>query len=483
MEALPLWALYVYDFLEYAVPLALLPVLALRHRPQVALSWLLAVVLLPVLGAAAYLLLGTYRRRRAGRREREMRAVLHGPMDPRKRPTGAPVERDPEGLMVLLERAGADHLGGWRALGGNRVELVPDARVAVDRLIEDIESARHSVHLLFYLFDAGARGWRVGDALASAAHRGVPCRLLAGSYSSRFEGETSLFGPLAASLESAGVEVVPLEPLSPLRGRLARTDLRNHRKLAVIDGDAGWIGSQNIHGPEDDARGGFRELVARVEGPAAAQLQGVFAEDWYRNAGRVLEDPELFAGGEARGGTVVQPVWWGPTDRRVASLSAVVGPIHSARERISLATAYFVPDPAVLLALRVAAERGVDVDVIFPLRSDKRLVDAASRSYFEELLAAGVRLHRHGEGVLHTKCLAVDDRLAMVGSANLDNRSLYLDFEANVFLHDAELARRVHDVVAGYRKDAATVDPKAWRGRSLPSRTRDAVAGLLAPVL
>lgn len=476
----------LYDVVEVVVPLALLPVVALRHRPEIALGWLLLTLIVPIIGLVLYLYLGAYRRRRHREANRHLRAELGELLSHSLRgPEPEPQTAVHGSLMSLVRRAGRSELGGWPAVGGNGVEVISDCEELIDRMIGDIDAARSHVHLLFYTFDGGRTAERLVEALIRAAGRGVQCRLLAGAFSSHFEGDGSLFDRLGPRAVEAGVEVLPLEPLNPLRRGLARLDLRNHRKIAVMDGTVAYAGSQNIHDPDTGLEEGiWQQMMVRIEGPGARQLQGVFVQDWLRHRdGEARQLPDVFPSCDAKGEVTIQTVAWGPGDPLPPSIHLFAAVLNAAHERAILATAYFAPDEPTLLALRLAAYRGVQVDVVLPHRTDKAYVDAAARSYFDELLDVGVRIHRHRGGVLHSKCVSVDDSIAVVGSANCDRRSLYLDYEVAVLIYSAELARRVREVQEGYLSDAGTVDPRAWAGRSTPRRTVDRMAGLLSPLL
>ncbi len=482
------WVWQIYQVAEWVIPLGLLPVLATRHGPRTAYGWIFLSLLLPVTALVLYLYLGAYRQRKrrkrsAGARE-DVAPILEAALRAEPARFDDPLAR---GLAGLVERSQQER--GWCAVGGNAVEVVDDTERATQRLIEDIGAARHSVHLLYYLFDGGDTATEVGEALLKARERGVRCRLLVDSFSSRFEGTVSLFKELAPRLVEGGVEVECTAPLSPLRSGVERIDLRDHRKIAVIDGCVAWTGSLNVHdhdmGLED---GGWHQLVVRIEGPVARQLQAVFAEDWGRLTGGPVPLEEAFPDGadqtpSARGEAAVQTVAWTPADPTPSSVHVLTALMNTACERLTLATAYFYPDESLLVALRAAAYRGVVVDLVLPGCSDKPYVDAAARSRFATLLEAGVRIHLHRSGMLHVKAICIDDAIAYVGSSNLDRRSLYLDYEAGVILYDDAATRRVRRALDGWIDQAERVDAEAFRKRPLWRRSLDGIAGLLGPLL
>ena len=260
----------------------------------------------------------------------------------------------------------------------------------IDRLVQDIDRADHHVHLLFYIFAADEVGGRVAQAMVRARARGVRCRLLADAVGSR-----GLFRTLAPELTRQGVEVVPALPVDPVRRLFARLDLRNHRKLAVIDGRVAYTGSQNVVRPDYGKKGvgQWRDLMVRVVGPSVGQLQSVFLEDWEFETGQSLDDPEYLPPLEAHGAVALQVVPSGPNHPTRILRDLAVEALHAARRHAAIITPYFVPDEALLVALRLAVVRGVRVDLIVPARSDQLLVGLAGQYFLGEVLQQGVHVH------------------------------------------------------------------------------------------
>lgn len=478
----------VYDVLEIAVPLAMLPVIAHHHRPHVAFAWIVVVWALPVLGTLAWLYLSMYRPRRQRERQKaleEVKALAEAlPPAPAQGPheTGLGPEVAP--LARLVERLGLGQIGGWPVVGGNRVEVLDEPGLFADRLLRDIDAAHRSVDLLFYLVADDGTGRRVAEALVAASRRGVRCRLLAGSYASHWESSKSFFQDLAPRLDEEGVEVHPLQPMNPLRRGLSRVDLRNHRKLAVMDGGvAGFVGSDNLHDPTMGLEEGlWHQLSVRIEGPAARHLELVFLHDWVEHGGRIDKPHEMAASEPASDGVPAQVVYWGAADDAPA-VKALTGALGAVQERAVLTSPYFVPDRPLMIALATAALRGVEIDLVLPERSDRRIADAAARATFEELLEVGVRIHLHPSGLLHAKCLTLDDRVAIVGSANADRRSFYLDDEVVVLLYHPEPTLRVRARQEAWIKESRRLDLERFRARPRWRRTVDDVAALASPLL
>jgi cardiolipin synthase len=223
--------------------------------------------------------------------------------------------------------------------------------------------------------------------------------------------------------------------------------------------------------------------MARIHGPGALHVQTVFLDDWCRETGECPDPEVLLPEPDHPGDVTLQTLWWGPDDTHPSYVRTLLALIGNARERIDVCSPYFVPDEPIHLALQVAAERGVQVNVILPMKSDKFYVDAAARAGFDALLEAGVRIHRHRGGVLHAKSVSVDDALALVGSGNCDQRSFYLDYELAILIYDAAIAKRVRDIHEGYLADSERVDLEAWKQRSEWRVTADRMLALLSPLL
>jgi cardiolipin synthase len=475
----PSWSEVIFC-LEWLVRLVMLPVVVRRKsQPAVALAWLTIIFLLPLVGLALYLLIGEVRlgARRVRRHARDVDVVSRADRpDIQLRHVVQPEIEKTEQVIVHV----ADHLGGLPVLGGNAAELMGETNHVIDRLVQDIDQARHHVHLLFYIFAADEVGERVVAALCRARARGVHCRLIADAVGSRRFCRT-----LGPKLAKQGIEVAPALPVNPVRRLFARIDLRNHRKLAVIDGRVGYTGSQNIVRADYGKKGvgEWRDLMARLVGPSVSQLQSVFLEDWEFETGEFIDDPQYFPPPGAQGPVALQVVPSGPNHpTRVLRDLAVEG-LHAARRRVIITTPYFVPDEALLVALRLAVVRGVQVDLIVPARSDQLLVGLAGQFFIDELLRHGVHVHLHQHGLLHVKAMTVDEGFAMLGTANFDIRSFYLNFELNLLSYDADLNGLLRFYQTRYIQESKELDLPAWRGRGSLRQWGAQFAKLLSPLL
>ncbi len=474
--------LFVYNFFEWVVRLAMVPIiLRRRFNPSTALAWLSVIFFIPLLGLVVYLFIGENRlaRRRMRLHKRFVSSLGDHPHEKDLHEQIVKPPADPTWTPIILQ---AQRLTGMPIFGGNHVELLADSVEMIDRLIADIDSAQHHVHLLFYIFHNDATGHHVADALTRAAARGVTCRVLADAAGSRhFFARKGL----ARQLRDAGVEAHRMLPAAPLRRKLARLDLRNHRKLAIIDGHAAFTGSQNIVDPDYGHRkaGHWIDLTGRFMGPIVGQLQTVFLDDWEFETRSKIDSPHLFPPVEARGQIAAQAVPTGPTQESVSLLRVIVAAINTARERVVITSPYLVPDEPTLLALSMAADRGVRVELVVPRYSDHPLVSAAGRAYFDRLLSSGVHLYQHDGGMLHAKTMTVDNVLALLGSSNLDIRSFYLNFELNVLLYGPEVTRQLRQAQMQYIAEASCVDRYLWRQRPAARQILDDAAALLSPLL
>lgn len=471
----------IWQIVEWVLRIVMaLIILRRRFTPTTALMWLGIVFVLPEVGVVLYILIGDHRlpRKRirryreliAGTRSEQRAAIARS----RVRPTLEPA------CEVVIRQA--EKISDMPILGGNEAELLSDPWFLVQRLVADIDAAEHHAHLLYYIFAPDKSGRAVAEALARAAKRGVKCRLLADDVGSR---DMFYDGELPSWLEEQGVTVRRSLPVDPIRRRLARLDLRNHRKLAVIDARVAYTGSQNI--VDDDTDGGGEALVVdlstRLRGPIVNQMQSVFLDDWYFDTSEDISSPDLFPPQPVVGETAAQAVATGPTSENESFVRVILAAITAAQRKLVITTPYFVPDEATTLALQMAAARGVEVDLVVPRRSDHILVTLAGRAHYEPCLEAGVRIHQHQGSMLHSKTVSVDESIALIGSYNIDVRSFYLNFELSVLLYGKEITRQLRAVQNRYIEASKRIDLDAWRNRSVLQRYTDSVASLLSPVL
>ncbi|MDY0168966.1 MAG: cardiolipin synthase [Thermoguttaceae bacterium] len=468
-------ALYVS---EWVLRIVMLLVVTRRREPASAMAWLLVIFFIPWVGLVLYWLIGEHRlpRRRIEAREHARQKLHEVASRFEQHPSVVRPELGPEAASAVTL---AQRLGDMPILGGNAVTLIADTDAVINRLVADIDAARHHVHLLFYIYADDATGRRVADALCRAAQRGVACRLMVDAVGSR-----RMLKTLAPDLAAHGVDVRPALPVGLFRRRVARIDLRNHRKIAVIDGRIGYAGSQNIvsadYGHKDLA---WEDLMVRMIGPSVLELQAVFVTDWHSESGVFLDDDGIFPPPEIAGTVPVQAVPSGPTFATENFQRIVVAALYTARQRVVITTPYFVPDRPLMQALEVAVLRGVQVDLIVPRRSDQRIVAAASRAYYDDLFGAGVHLYLYDEGLLHSKTLSIDDRFAIIGTDNLDIRSFELNFEISLLFYCREVAEQLLNVQCAYMESAFELTAERWAQSPAWKRLAYDVAKLMSPLL
>jgi cardiolipin synthase len=447
----------LYFISEWLVRIAMLVYVPQRRTPASARAWLLLIFFLPWPGLVLYALIGrAYVPRKRLEQQIRLAELMHAMPELLGHPEAGLSYHLDVGEAARL----AARLGSFEPVGDNTIELIKDYQHSLERLLADIDCAQHSVHLLYYIFANDATGSRAADVVIRAARRGVKCRVLLDSVGSR-----PALRRLAPGLRKAGVEVVPLLPLRILRPGRMRLDLRNHRKIAVIDGRIGYIGSQNI--VDCNANPGLmnEELVARIVGPAVHQLQAVLLADRFQETTQSIADAALFPQ-PLRGGTAVAQILpSGPGHQEGNTQQVLVSLLYAARRRVVLTTPYFVPDATLHAAMRTVAARGAEVHLIVSRHSNKPLVQFAQQSYFEDLLAAGVHIHLYGGGFLHAKHASIDDDVAMIGSSNLDIRSFALNSEVTLLVYDRAVVHELEQIQEEYMRSSIMLTLDAWQRR------------------
>jgi cardiolipin synthase len=383
-----------------------------------------------------------------------------------------------EGMILQAEK-----ISGLPVLAGNQVEFLTQAQQFAQRLVADIDAAKKQVHLLYYIIVCDATGDAVINAVERAARRGVTCRLLADAVASRTFFHRS--GP-TRRLIAAGVKISAAMQVAPIRRGLPRMDLRNHRKLAVIDDSIAYVGSHNLVNPDYGGRRGgpWVDITGRYTGPVASELALVFAEDWAFETDEFLEPPDLSTiSSKDNTGTAMQVVPTGPSSPAETYRRLLLAAVQSAREKLTLTTPYFVPDEPTLVALKMAANRGVQVNLLLPAVPDHMFTAAAGRAHFSALLEEGVRIFLYRPGLLHAKTTTVDDGFTIMGSANLDVRSFNLNFELSVVLYGKEVTAEMRTLQESYLADSTQLDAQIWAQRSTAKRYADSAITLLSPLL
>ena len=436
-----------------------------RGRPTAALAWLLALFALPALGGLLWWAFGRTRlerrKRRRGRMAAEFNQLKLGP--------------------VTHEGTVFDKFLPRRAIGtcvfpstGNAVELLIDGKQAYPAMERAIAGSTESINALFYIWHADAAGHRLRDLLVEKAQQGVQVRVLVDAF-----GSDSFRGEFIAPLLDAGVKVGSFFPSAFDALGAPRFNFRNHRKILVVDGAVAFTGGMNIG---DEYANDWRDLMVCLRGPAVSALSYVFLDDWYFATGESVDDQPTSISPNMAGSTDIAVIASGP-DSEAWIHDAYFTALSRAESRIWIATPYFIPTAPLMAALRTAAGRDVEVGIVVPDVSDVRLVKWASRSYYKDLLDAGVKVYEYQGPMLHAKALLVDDSLVSVGTANLDTRSLRLSFEVGCFFASPALNRQLWEWFQDLRADSKSISREALRAAPTSRKLLESVAHLLSPLL
>jgi cardiolipin synthase len=473
LESLP-WHVLLATFVvvsDWVIRLAMLAVVPNRRSPEAAKGWLLLVFVLPWVGLLAYLVIGRPRLP-AWRLERgrEAREAIRPLVANRLAPSRAVVP----GFDASVRLATA--LGALPLAAGNAVELLTDYAGTLERIREDIDAARETAHLCFYIFGDDHATAPVIAALGRAVARGVACRVLLDAFGSKPYAASVL-----AKLKRLGVEAHLALPVA-FGFKSARFDLRNHRKIVVIDGDIGYTGSQNMVAADFKPGLDYHELVVRLRGPAVLHLQAIFAMDWRVDGGALVPEA-AFPAPASVGSVPAQILPSSPADGGERAERLVVDWLYAAERRAVVVTPYFIPDQALLQALQTASRRGAEVHLVVDHQVDQFLVGHAQRSYYADLLDAGVQIHAFNGGFLHTKAVCIDGVAAWIGSCNMDMRSFALNEEVVALFYDRDVAARLEAAIAGYLRASTRIDAAAWNARPFRQKFVDNLTRLVSPLL
>jgi len=455
-----------------------------RFRAASAISWLLVISVVPIFGVALYWLAGkawisALRTKRYERERRRFAETSGIALDLRIKGVREALGRMPEGTRGLATLAG--EISNFAPVGGNDIEFFSDTPALMASIAADIDAAKKHVHALFYIALDDSGGLPVMEAMIRAAERGVKVRFLVDAIGSLSFCKSAT----RARLEAAGVRVVEALGTGLLSAFIERIDLRNHRKLVVIDGQIGYIGSHNLAAATFKVKKKhaiWLDATCRLDGPAANELQRVFAEDWWAETEESL-DGIIKPSTSEEGGVLAQVVATGPTNEEGAMQQVIATCVHLAKRELILTTPYFVPDEPTLVSLLTAARRGVKVTLVLPEHNDSLLVHLAAKSFFGRLLTAGVDVRRFRGGMLHAKTISVDDRLGLMTSANLDRRSFELNFEVSLLLYDKKATEAMRALQEDYIRRSDSVDRVSWLARPWWNRLIENSVGLASPVL
>ncbi|WP_019998488.1 cardiolipin synthase [Aureimonas ureilytica] len=473
-----IWPIVV-TFLSWSIVIGAVVYIPFRRSPVAAQAWLLLFFFMPWAALLLYLAVGNARHPKWRRDRLEAmpdiirKAIEHISL----RAMGALRALRPHHQLTgrLVHR-----IGRFPVLPDNRIVLDADYNRVVDRIATDIDHAEHHAHVMVYILQNDQAGNRILSALERAARRGVKCRLLIDAVGSSRDRKS-----IAKRLKGTGVE---LRLILPIRfwNQATRFDLRNHRKIVVVDGRVGWVGSQNMHRIEYEPKTFYRELMARVEGPVVLELQAIFIGDWYLETEEDIATPDLMPEPpppslERTATAQVLPSGPDYPDAGVDILFTDL--LYSARRRVVLATPYFIPNEPMLLAMRTAVSKGVRVTLFVTSTTNSWLIDRAQQSYYDELLEAGVEVMLYRERFLHAKHLSIDDDIAIIGSANMDRRSFELNSEVTLIAYSEDVVRDLRAIEDDYRFKSHRLRLEEWSQRGFFVQLTENVTRLISPLL
>lgn len=478
------WLTFLGAF-SYLVGFVALFFIPNNRKPSEATAWLLLIFVAPIVGVVLFLLLGSPKLSKWRRDEQRAmnNRIKYLAEEAEQTPELAPLVDPPvparyEPFVNLIAQ-----LTGMPSMAGNTIEFLPDYVGAAERIVQDIDAARRFVHVEYFMFADDKIGAPIIDALVRARQRGVICRVLID-----YLGNFAYHGPVLKRLHAAGISVHRMLPANPFNNQWNRIDLRNHRKIVVVDGWIGFTGSQNLiedtyHKPENTEKGiHYLELVVRVTGPVVRELNAAFITDWYSETEELLDEhtaPEMRVRTPVTGDVLCQVLPSGPGFEHTNNLMLFVALIHAARRRVTIVNPYVVPEESLLLALTAAAQRGVEVTLIVSEIGDQFLAYHAQDSYYEQLLKSGVHIYRYQAPViLHSKSIHIDDDIAVIGSSNMDIRSFQLNLEITLVCYSTQVVAELQKIEAEYLRCSHSLQLEAWQSRPLLTKFFDNLARL-----
>jgi cardiolipin synthase len=465
--------------LDIIIRVTAIIVIPRNRRPTAAMAWLLAVFFIPFVGVFLFLVIGNPRLPRARRRKQdqineyiaETSEHLHfGTLRP-----NAPAWFGP--IVQMNQRLGALPLSG-----DNGAHLISDYQESLDEMAEAIRTAKDYVHVEFYILQSDTATDNFFRALEEVSARGVEVRVLLDHWANRGKPR---YKQTVARLNAMGADWHLMLPVQPLKGKMQRPDLRNHRKLLVVDGNIAFLGSQNItdstYNLKKNIKRGLHwvDLMVRLDGPVVLSVNAIFVADWYSETDTVLEGIDIAHANIGSGDLDCQVVPSGPGFEVENNLRLFLGLLYAAKKKIMIVSPYFVPDEALLLAVTAAVDRGVQVELFVSEEGDQAMVYHAQRSYYEVLLKAGVRIWMYRMPyILHTKTLTIDDEVAVIGSSNMDMRSFGLNLEVSMLVRGEEFVSEMREVEDKYRSLSRELTLEEWMQQPLRSTVLDNLARL-----
>lgn len=460
-----------------------------RRAPGVSIAWLMIIYILPIFGIVLYLLFGELNlgKKRADRAKAMFTTYRHWLTNANnyasQRPKCFSRFASPVHDLCYLR-------AGIPALAGNKLTLLNQPHEILNSITERILNAKHSIHMIFYIWHLGGEADKVAHAVCLAAKRGLSVRILLDS-----TGSKAFFkSHWPNRMRSSGVELVEALQVSPTRMFFQRIDIRQHRKIVIIDNLIGYTGSMNLVDPlyfkQNANVGQWIDIMVSIEGPSVPILNSIFSWDWEVETGLrclteitedALEKAFISQHNDANHTTQITPSGPGMPDSIIQQILLLT--ISQANKKLTITTPYLVPSESITSALQIAAQRGVVVNIIIPAKNDSIMVEWASRSFFYDLLSSGVNIYLFHGGLLHTKSVMVDDSFCLIGTVNLDMRSLWLNFEVTLCVDDPRFCRNLIALQQSYLDNSTKVDVNEWQNRSILNRGIEQFFYMFSPLL
>lgn len=449
-------------------------VISENRNPIKTMSWVLVLILLPFIGLFFYYLFGEDNRKKRFISKRMYRRLKNRALPKTVLEEPTPLPEQFKELATLLKNLDQSPL-----LEGNEILFFTDGNDKFQQLLEDIDSARHHIHIQYYIFEDDHIGTQLSDRLISKAREGVEIRLLYDDVGS-WRTKSSFF----KKMENAGIEVEPFLPVA-FPTLTSRVNYRNHRKIVVIDGMIGYIGGMNVADRYLDG-GSFsnwRDLHIRIKGKGVQGLQSVFLLDWYYAHKTYISSRSYFPNLPCYGHNPMQIVTSGPIGLYRNIVQGLFYAFSNAKKTIRIETPYFIPSESILNALQTASLSGIDVQIIIPEKADTRLANFATRSFIKELLGCRIKVSFYKKGFIHSKLVIIDDSLTIIGSTNMDVRSFEHNFEVNAFIYDKDTCSKAQEIFQFDLANSELINNEEWQKRGRKQRFKESACRLLAPLL
>ncbi|VFP78815.1 Cardiolipin synthase A [Candidatus Erwinia haradaeae] len=463
-----------------------LRVLIKRRSVPFAMAWLLIIYILPLLGIIAYLSLGElYLGKLRTKRARTIWLSTSIWLRNLKSHQDFYDKQNSDIAQPLFQLC--EKRQGIAGVKGNQFELLTTSNSTLKNVVQDIQLALNNIEMVFYIWQPGGLADDVAKALMAASRRGVHCRLLLDS-----AGSVEFFRTDWPNLmRNAGIDVVEALPVSLLRIFLRRMDIRQHRKVVLIDNHIAYTGSMNLVDPlffkQESGVGQWVDLMARIEGPIATVMGIIYSGDWEIETGKHIPPPSVLNHTtlplKKTNDHTILVIASGPGFPKEIIHQSLLTVIYSSKKTLIITTPYLVPSDNLLHAICTASYRGVDVKIVVPRHNDSILVRWASRAFFSELLESGVKIYQFEGGLLHSKSILVDGQLSLIGTVNLDMRSLLLNFEITLVIDDDKCGRELSRIQNEYISQSRLVDALLWSQRAYWKRIIERLFYFFSPLL